>query len=100
MSVIGEAIVGKLGPSIFFSPNGDTKNDLWTVDKIEQFPQCSITIYDDKGVKVFEGKPYLNNWDGTFKGGGKPMPDGVYQYIIRCDGEENKPRKGSITLLR
>jgi gliding motility-associated-like protein len=101
VNVIGEAIVGKLGPSIFFSPNGDTKNDVWTVDKIELFPQCSITIYDDKGVKIFEAKPYLNNWDGTFKGGGgKPMPDGVYQYIIRCDGEENKPRKGSITLLR
>ncbi len=100
VKVIGEAIVGKLGPSNFFSPNADTRNDTWQVEEILQFPQCSVTIYDDKGVKVFEGKPYQNDWDGTFNGKGKPLPDGVYQYIIRCDGEENKPRKGSITLLR
>ncbi len=100
VKVIGEAIVGKLKPSNFFSPNGDGQNDLWKVGDIDQYPQCSITIYDDKGVKVFEAKPYIENWDGTFKGNGKPLPDGVYQYIIRCDGEENKPRKGSITILR
>ncbi len=96
--VAGEAIVGKLSPSIFFSPNSDGQNDFWSVEKIELYPQCSVHIYDDKGVKVFEGKPYLNTWDGTFNG--KQLPDGVYQYIIRCDGEENKPRKGSITILR
>ncbi len=100
VNVVGEAIVGKLGPSIFFSPNGDAENPVWTVKDIDQYPQCRVTIYDDKGVKVFDSKPYLNNWDGTFNGNGKPLPDGVYQYIIRCDGEENKPRKGSITLLR
>ncbi len=100
VNVVGEAIVGKLGPSIFFSPNGDTENPLWIVTEIEQFPQCRVTVYDDKGVKVFDSKPYLNNWDGTFNGNGKPLPDGAYQYIIRCDGEENKPRKGTITILR
>ena len=97
--VTGEAIVAKLGPSNFFSPNSDNQNDFWLVEKISQYPQCSVHIYDDKGVKVFEAKPYLNNWDGNTTSG-KRLPDGVYQYIIRCDGEENKPRKGSITILR
>jgi gliding motility-associated-like protein len=68
------------------------------ITRIEEFSQCGVSIYDDKGVKVYESKPYNNDWDGTFKG--KKLPDGVYYYIIRCDGEEGKPRTGSITVLR
>jgi gliding motility-associated-like protein len=98
LEVKGEPIVNKLKPFNFFSPNGDGPNEVWTVDKIQDYPQCNIAIYDQKGIKVFEAKPYNNDWDGTFHG--KKLPDGVYYYIIRCDGEENKTRNGSITLLR
>jgi gliding motility-associated-like protein len=98
VTVKGEAIVNKLIPAKFFSPNQDDKNPLWLVENILDFQQCGVTIYDDKGVKVYEAKPYLNDWDGTFNG--QKLPDGVYYYVIRCDGEENKPRTGSITVLR
>lgn len=97
--VKGESIVSKLTPSNFFSPNGDAVGQYWTIEKIDEYPQCAINIFDDKGVKVFDAKPYLNNWDGSYNGG-KRLPDGVYYYIIRCDGEENQPRTGSITILR
>lgn len=96
--VRGEAIVKKLGPKNFFSPNGDASNPYWTVDKIDEYPQCEVTVYDDKGVKVYSARPYMNNWDGSFNG--RRLPDGVYYYIIRCEGEESMPRSGSITLLR
>lgn len=96
--VKGEPIVNKLRPTKFFSPNQDDKNPVWLVENILDFPQCAIMIYDDKGVKVYDSKPYLNDWDGTFNG--QKLPDGVYYYVIRCDGEENKPRTGSITVLR
>jgi gliding motility-associated-like protein len=99
VKVKGESIVSKLKPSNFFSPNGDQTGQYWVIEKIDEYPQCSITIYDDKGVKVFDAKPYQNNWEGTFTNG-KQLPDGVYYYIIRCDGEENLPRTGSITVLR
>jgi gliding motility-associated-like protein len=98
VKVEGDAIVDKLLPSNFFSPNSDAENPRWVVGEISEFPQCGVTVYDDKGVKVFDAKPYLDNWDGTHNG--KPLPDGVYYYIIRCDGEESKPRMGSITILR
>lgn len=99
VAVKGDLIVNKLGPSRFISPdNGDAINSFWVVTNILNYPQCSVTIYDDKGVKVYDAKPYNNDWDGTFKG--KRLPDGVYYYIIRCDGEENTPRSGSITVLR
>jgi gliding motility-associated-like protein len=98
VTVKGEPIVNKLTPAKFFSPNQDDKNPVWLIENILDFEQCGVTIYDDKGVKVYEAKPYLNDWDGTFNG--QKLPDGVYYYIIRCEGEENKPRTGSITLLR
>jgi gliding motility-associated-like protein len=98
VKVAGDAIVTKLKPGNFISPNNDGPNELWVVENIMTYPQCGITIYDEKGVKVFEAKPYQNNWDGTFNG--KKLPDGVYYYIIRCDGEESAPRAGSITLIR
>jgi gliding motility-associated-like protein len=98
LEVKGEPIVNKLKPHNFFSPNNDGPNEQWVVDEILTYDQCGVVIYDDKGVKVFEAKPYHNDWNGTFNG--KALPDGVYFYIIRCDGEESTPRAGSITLLR
>jgi gliding motility-associated-like protein len=86
-----------LQPFNFFSPNGDPVNDAWKVINIENFPQCAVTIFDEKGLKVYEAKPYLNNWDGTSNG--KKLPDGVYYYMIRCDGDSGS-RTGSITILR
>lgn len=99
VSVKGDFIVNKLGPSKFISPdNGDAINNFWLIENILNYPQCSVTIYDDKGIMVYDAKPYNNDWDGTYRG--RPLPDGVYYYIIRCDGEENNPRSGSITVLR
>lgn len=99
ISVKGDFIVNKLTPSKFFSPdNGDVINNFWLIDKILDYPQCAVSIYDDKGIKVYEAKPYGNDWEGTYNG--KQLPDGVYYYIIRCDGEESTPKSGSITLLR
>ncbi len=96
--VKGEPLVNKLKPSNIISPDGNGKNDHWNIEKILEFPTCTVAIYDIKGVKIFEAKPYINNWDGTYKG--KKLPDGVYYYVIRCDGEESHPRSGSITLLK
>lgn len=98
VSVKGEAIVNLLEPSKFFSPNnGDTKNPYWVVVRIDNYPQCGVSIFDDKGVRLLEAKPYLNDWDGTVDG--RPVPDGVYYYQIKCEGDA-KARVGSITILR
>jgi gliding motility-associated-like protein len=99
VSVKGDLIVNKLKPSKFISPeNGDDINNFWLIENILDYGQCAVTIYDDKGIKVYESKPYLNDWAGTYNG--KQLPDGVYYYIIRCDGEEGTPKSGSITVLR
>ncbi|MBL3657311.1 FG-GAP-like repeat-containing protein [Fulvivirga sediminis] len=85
-------------PKNFFSPNsGDNINDLWVIDKIEQFPECIVTIIDQTGNILYEAQPYNNDWDGTSNG--KMLPDGVYYYVIKCDGSE-VAKSGSITILR
>jgi gliding motility-associated-like protein len=96
--VTQDDITNILKPSNFFTPNDiDTINPVWEVGNILSFPQCGVVIFDDKGQKVYEAKPYLNEWDGTRDG--KQVPAGVYYYIIRCDGE-SQTKGGSITLIR
>lgn len=93
------SIYEKIKPSPFFSPeNGDDFGKEWIIEKILDYPECQVTVYDEKGVKVHEAKPYLNAWDGTFKG--RKLPDGVYYFIIKCAGEQKSPKTGSITILR
>lgn len=99
VEVKGDFMVNKLGPRPFFSPGGqDNINAFWQVNEIEKYPVCNVSVYDERGTKVYEAKPYQNDWNGTYNG--KELPDGVYYYIIRCEGEEGNPRSGSITLLR
>lgn len=88
----------KLRPQKYFSPNNDAVNNYWIVEKITNYPQCGVIIFDDKGVKVHQAQPYNNDWDGTING--KPLPEGVYFYLITCEGEEKTPVTGSVTLLR
>jgi gliding motility-associated-like protein len=83
--------------SNFFSPNGDGLNPTWVVKPEAIIKKCGVTIFDEKGVKVYEAKPYDNDWDGTSNG--KKLPDGVYYYMIRCDGDSGS-KAGSITILR
>jgi gliding motility-associated-like protein len=99
LGVRAGSIYDKINPSPFFSPdNGDDFGKEWIIEKILDYPNCQVTIYDEKGVKVHEAKPYLNSWDGTFKG--RKLPDGVYYFIIKCAGEQKSPKTGSITILR
>jgi len=98
--VKGENVANKLKPKNFFSPgNGDNINEKWEVENIDTFPQCAISIFDEKGLRVYEAKPYVNasGWDGSFNG--KLLPIGVYYYIIKCDGD-TQPKTGSITIVR
>ncbi|WP_375578882.1 FG-GAP-like repeat-containing protein [Marivirga tractuosa] len=87
----------RITPMKFFSPNNDAIAQFWEIENIENFTQCGVEIYDQQGNKIYEAKPYKNDWEGTSNG--SPVPDGVYYYVIRCE-ESGIARSGSITLLR
>ena len=98
ITVKEQAVVDLINPKNFFTPNeGDDINSTWVIENIRDFPGCQVSIFDQTGNKIFEARPYMDEWDGTHKG--NRLPNGVYYFFIKCDGEE-KSRSGSITLLR
>jgi gliding motility-associated-like protein len=81
-----------------FSPNGDQKNDVWSVKNIKRYAEARVKIFNRWGNLVFESDPgYPKPWDGTFDG--SPLPPGAYYYIIEL-GPGLTPKSGSITLVR
>lgn len=84
-----------------FSPNVDGINDLFVIRGIDNYPANKIEIYNRWGQKVFEAKPYKNNWDGRtqsgLKFGGDQLPVGTYFYLLDL-GNGSSIYKGTIYL--
>ncbi len=85
-------------PHLILSPNGDGLNDVWKIKNIEYFPNLSIEIYTQMGLKIFEQTPYRNDWDGTWQG--KWLPAGTYFYKIYLPEENRILGIGDINLIR
>jgi hypothetical protein len=47
IKVLGSSPLELIKPKKYFSPNGDSENQFWTIDNILSFPQCTVTIYND-----------------------------------------------------
>jgi gliding motility-associated-like protein len=64
----------------FFSPNGDSYNEIWNIKFIRYFPDAHITIFDRFGglIKDYYGKE--KGWDGTLNG--SPLPADDYWFTI------------------
>lgn len=79
-----------------FTPNGDGKNDRWTIPFLLPELGALVTVYDRAGQVLFQSSASVVAWDGTYKGA--PLPSGIYVYqIIIPDAE---PLKGTLLLLR
>jgi gliding motility-associated-like protein len=77
-----------------FTPNGDGANEVWEVPDLEKYISNEVIIFNRWGDKVFEASNYQNNWDGGRLG------DGVYFYILKCDGYwQQDVYKGSVTII-
>jgi gliding motility-associated-like protein len=84
-----------------FTPNGDGKNDLFSVTASENVESMETTIYDRWGTAVFNTNNVTVDWDGKNKNG-KDVTDGTYFYVIRCNEENNNSKilKGQLQLVR
>ena len=85
-----------------FTPNGDGLNENF-------FPVIScdldgyhLYIFNRWGNLLFETEDQYAVWDGQYKG--KPVPDGVYFYLIEYvhlrTSPKKKEKRGSVTVLR
>jgi len=87
-----------------FSPNGDEINDRFEIKGIAKYKSIELQVFNRWGNVVFQSKNYGNGsgkdgfWNGNAKGGGGPVPSGIYFYILKLDGKETI--NGSIYLDR
>lgn len=86
-----------------FTPNGDGKNDVFTILGISYVKH--LVIYDQYGKKVFEKKNYIAanrslGWDGTLNGELLPTGSFVYFAEMECESGGVFTRKGTVTLIR
>jgi gliding motility-associated-like protein len=79
-----------------FSPNNDGTNDDWVIQGVLNYPDCSLSIFDSKGRRVYEKKGYQNDWNADVNG--NPLPEGVYYFVFGCPDE--KPATGTVTVVR
>ncbi|MFN3951075.1 MAG: gliding motility-associated C-terminal domain-containing protein [Thermaurantimonas sp.] len=83
-----------------FTPNGDGRNDCFQIvgDNLSSY---QIQIFSRWGELVYQSDDVSQCWDGTHRG--RPVPDGVYLYVIRHTDRHGNPmpiRRGEIRLYR
>ncbi len=86
-------------PSII-TPNGDGVNDSFIVPCLalfNEYPNNSLSMFNQWGDEVFHASPYSNNWEGTYQG--EPVPPGTYYYILDL-GDGTKPIAGFLIIKR
>ncbi|OQX81103.1 MAG: hypothetical protein B6D61_01125 [Bacteroidetes bacterium 4484_249] len=101
-----------------FTPNGDGLNEIFViyeddgtndeenggvlksglddpVDLSKYYISNTLKVFNRWGQVVFETDNYQNDWDGS------RLRDGIYYYILICEGETDSPTyKGSVMILR
>jgi|GEM_PF-1629789 len=91
---------GLIAPNVI-TPNGDGKNDVFYLDALN-IGQITMFIFDRWGLKLFDATDFGKmSWDGK-NHSGNLVADGVYFYVIKATGLDNKPYelKGTISVFK
>ncbi len=81
-----------------FTPNGDTNNDFWIIPGIENKGDCTMSIFDGRGKRVFQVKGYpISGWNGI-SDEGKEVPTGTYFFVLSCPTDASST--GSVLIIR
>jgi gliding motility-associated-like protein len=80
-----------------FTPNGDGKNDKWSVPGLRFYEGARISVFDKDGDRLFYTEIPDQGWDGTYKG--KQLPIGSYFWVIEAI-EVGEIRRGILNLIR
>ena len=81
-----------------FSPNGDSKNQTWLIEGLQNYPNHTVCVFNRWGNEVMKTKDYQNDWEGKWSG--KDLPDGTYFYWIRNDDNGEVLKTGYLQIIR
>ena len=70
----------------FFTPNGDSFNDIFSLKGIEYFESSEVYIFDRYGKLLISAKNRDISWDGTYSN--EALPSSDYWYLIKIEGKE------------
>lgn len=84
-----------IDPKIFvpevFTPNGDGVNELLVLRGLGNYPNSTISIYNQWGQLVFNSNGiYNNDWNGTLLENGVVLPEGVYFFILQYNRDDDE----------
>jgi gliding motility-associated-like protein len=82
----------------FFTPNGDTFNDIWQIKNLDKkgLENSKIYIFDRFGKLIKEINKSNTSWDGTFDE--QMLPSTDYWFVIEVSNGKNI--KGHFSLIR
>ncbi|KLT68272.1 T9SS type B sorting domain-containing protein [Flavobacterium sp. ABG] len=80
----------------FFTPNGDSHNDLWLIENLDQLPNYTISIFDRYGKLLKQMNQNSSGWNGVFNGQQLPAAD----YWFDLNFINGKNVKGHFSLKR
>ncbi|MDQ3051215.1 MAG: gliding motility-associated C-terminal domain-containing protein [Bacteroidota bacterium] len=83
-----------------FTPNNDGKNDVFEFIEVG-ISSINVNIFNRWGKEVYDWSTNNTSWDGKSKDG-EELPDGVYLYIIKARGIDDKSYdyQGTVQMIR
>ncbi len=66
------------------TPNQDGANDYFVLRGLETLGRTELTIFDRRGLKVYENSDYDNSWEGQDYNS-NPLADDTYFYVVRSE---------------
>ncbi|RYE35618.1 MAG: T9SS type B sorting domain-containing protein [Sphingobacteriaceae bacterium] len=95
VSVDYKEFAGMTIPNVF-TPNGDGRNDTFSIPDLSQYPQNELMVVNRWGASVYQTKNYQNTWTGNM------LDDGTYFYSLKVINKKGvqEEYKGYVMLLR
>ncbi len=79
--------------SFIFSPNGDGKNDFFTIAHSGQYKLATLRVFNLSGSLIYENRDYRNNWSA------EGFANGLYLFVAEIP-ELNKIYQGKFSICR
>ncbi len=82
------------------TPNDDGRNDYWEIDKLLDFENAVVEIFNQWGILVWKSEPgYVIPWDGRDMQGSL-VPVDSYHFVIDFKDNSGEVYTGIVTVIR